>query len=162
MKTRTLYLIFLIAVTCTLILSAFSLKNYNNKIAAGDDWCSHPPRPGLEKLKEVKTSRPWFKVYDVGNNVYAIDEPYNWEETIAYLIVGKKKALLFDTGMGLDTISLVVKELTKLPVVVLNSHTHPDHIGGNSEFSNVLAMNTAYTRVNAARGIICRYPIPGC
>jgi glyoxylase-like metal-dependent hydrolase (beta-lactamase superfamily II) len=117
-----------------------------------EDWCAKPLRLGLEKLKEIKTSRSWFKVYDVGQNTYAIEEPYNWEETISYLILGKDKALLFDTGMGLDTISLVVKELTKLPILVLNSHTHPDHIGGNNEFNNILAMDTRYTRTNAANG----------
>jgi len=116
------------------------------------NWCNHPLRPGLEKLKEVKTSRPWFKVYDVGNGTFAICEPYNWEETISYLIIGQKRALLFDSGMGLDSISLVVKSLTGLPVIVLNSHTHPDHIGGNTEFGNVYAMNTGYTRFNAAHG----------
>jgi len=56
--------------------------------------------------------------------------------------------------MGLDTISRVVRELTKLPVVVLNSHTHPDHIGGNTEFSDILAMDTRYTRNNAAHGYL--------
>lgn len=117
-----------------------------------DSWCDKPLWPGLEKLKGIKTQRHWFRVYDVGNHTFAIDEPYNWEETIAYLIVGKDRALLFDTGMGLDSISLVVKEVTSLPVIVLNSHTHPDHIGGNSEFSQVLAMNTAYTKKNAANG----------
>jgi len=118
------------------------------------NWCDHPLRPGLSQLHEIKTSHPWFKVYAVGHHTYAIVEPYNWEETIAYLIIGSKKALLFDTGMGLDSISPVVKQLTKLPIWVLNSHTHPDHIRGNYEFSHILAMNTAYTRQNAANGYI--------
>lgn len=117
-----------------------------------DSWCNHPLRPGLSKLKEVKTTRPWFKVFDMGHGVYAIDEPYNYEETIAYLILGNKKALLFDTGMGMDSISLVVKQLTHLPIIVLNSHTHFDHIGGNYEFGHLLAMNTAYTRQHAQNG----------
>lgn len=66
-------------------------------------WCSHPLRQGLKLLKEIKTSRPWFKVYDVGAHVYAIDEPYNYEETIGYLVLGSKRALLFDTGMGMNS-----------------------------------------------------------
>lgn len=140
-------IIFLIFIFPTLSFNLFSPK-----APPDESWCDRLPRRGLEKLVEIKTSRPWFKVYNVGHNTYAIDEPYNWEETIGYLILGKDKALLFDTGMGLDSISLVVKELTRLPVTVLNSHTHPDHIGGNSEFGHVLAMNTKYTRINAARG----------
>lgn len=112
--------------------------NFQDTKPTVTNWCDKPLRSGLEKLKEIKTSRPWFKVYDVGHDTYAIDEPYNWEETIAYLILGKNKALLFDTGMGMDSISLVVKELTKLPVCVLNSHTHQDHIGGNYELPKYL------------------------
>ena len=64
------------------------------------------------------------------------------------MILGREKALLFDTGNGIGKISEVVNELTILPVVVLNSHTHFDHIGGNSEFRDILAMDTDYTRNN--------------
>lgn len=136
----------------TTILSLVSFTACCQTTSKVDSWCNKPLRAGLERFKAVKTSRPWFKVFDVGQHTYAIDEPYNWEETIAYLIIGKNKALLFDTGMGLDTISSLVRELTSLPVAVLNSHTHPDHIGGNSEFNDVLAMDTKYTRANAANG----------
>lgn len=116
------------------------------------NWCDKPLRPELKKLREVQTKRKWFKVYTVGANVYAIIEPNNFEEVISYLVLGKQKALLFDTGMGLDSISPLVKELTPLPVTVFNSHTHFDHIGGNHEFDNILAMNTNYSRTNAANG----------
>jgi glyoxylase-like metal-dependent hydrolase (beta-lactamase superfamily II) len=116
------------------------------------NWCNKQIRPELKKLTEIKTKRKWFKVYNVGSNVYAIIEPYNYQEVISYLILGKEKALLFDTGMGLDSISPLIKELTLLPIVVLNSHTHYDHIGGNYEFSYILAMNTDFTKNNAANG----------
>ncbi len=117
-----------------------------------DSWCNQKPRAQFANLKEVPTTRAWFKVYKVGDNVWAMVEPYNYQEVISYLIVGKEKALLFDTGMGLDTISALVKELTSLPVVVLNSHTHYDHIGGNAEFDSILALNTPYTIHNAQFG----------
>ena len=116
------------------------------------NWCDHPSRPGLEKLKEIKTAHTWFRVFDVGDSVYALTEPYQSQEVVSYLILGKDSALLFDTGMGLDPISDLVRELTKLPVLVLNSHTHPDHVGGNHEFEEVLAMSTDYTDANARNG----------
>ncbi len=115
-------------------------------------WCAVPIRQEYSALKEIPTSRKWFKVYDVGDSVYAIYEPYSFQEAISYLILGRQKALLFDTGNGIDTISQLVKELTRLPIMVLNSHTHYDHIGGNADFENVLAMDTAYTQENAENG----------
>jgi glyoxylase-like metal-dependent hydrolase (beta-lactamase superfamily II) len=154
MKIRNCYRFFVAILFVATMFSTISFSAYCQATSSVNNWCSKPLRPGLEKLKEIKTSKPWFKVYDMGHDIYAIDEPYNWEETIAYLILGKDKALLFDTGMGLDTISTVVKELTQLPVMVLNSHTHPDHIGGNNEFSYILAMNTKYSRINAANGYL--------
>lgn len=116
-------------------------------------WCDQELRAQFASLKKVSTSQEWFKVYEVGNGVYAIAEPYNFQEIISYLIIGSEKALLFDTGMGLSSIATVVKELTQLPVTVLNSHTHYDHIGGNFEFDRVLAMNMAYTQNRADHGM---------
>ena len=52
--------------------------------------------------------------------------------------------------MGLAPIRPVVEELTGLPVVVLNSHTHYDHMGGNAEFETILALDSDYGRHNAA------------
>jgi glyoxylase-like metal-dependent hydrolase (beta-lactamase superfamily II) len=98
----------------------------------------------------VAVTSDWFEVYVVGDGVWAIYEPLQWQEVISYLVVGTDRVLLFDTGMGIAPISDVVAELTDLPVVVLNSHTHMDHIGGNADFDAILAMDTDYTRQRAA------------
>lgn len=118
-----------------------------------DLWCDQTMRAQFASLKEVVTTQDWFRVYEVGNGVFAIAEPYNFQEVISYLIIGSEKALLFDTGMGLSSIVSLVKELTELPVTVLNSHTHYDHMGGNHEFDRVLAMNLPYTRNRADKGM---------
>ncbi len=81
--------------------------------------------------------------------MFAIYEPHQAEETIGYLITGTKRALLFDTGMGISDIKRVTTELTKLPIIVLNSHTHDDHVGGNWEFETIYGMDTDFTRANA-------------
>jgi glyoxylase-like metal-dependent hydrolase (beta-lactamase superfamily II) len=87
-------------------------------------------------------------VYAADSGVYAITEPYQFQEVISYLILGTDRALLFDTGLGIGSISAVVRELTSLPVSVLNSHTHYDHVGGNAEFDHILARDTPYTDAN--------------
>jgi len=113
------------------------------------DWCRPLPRPEYKNLERVAVSDPWFEVYRPAANVFAIYEPHQAEEVISYLIVGKNKALLFDTGMGISDIKKVTAELSKLPIVVLNSHTHDDHVGGNWQFETIYGMDTDFTRKNA-------------
>ena len=113
------------------------------------EWCRALPRPEYKSLERVKVSDPWFEVYKPAPGVFAIYEPHQSEETIGYLITGTKRALLFDTGMGISDIKKVTEELTTLPVVVLNSHTHDDHVGGNWQFRTVYGMDTDFTRQNA-------------
>jgi glyoxylase-like metal-dependent hydrolase (beta-lactamase superfamily II) len=113
------------------------------------EWCRPLPRPEYKALERVSISDPWFEVYKVAPGVFAIYEPHQSEETISYLIAGEKKAILFDTGMGISDLKKVVGELTSLPIVVLNSHTHDDHVGDNWQFATVYGMDTDFTRKNA-------------
>src|SRR5690242_2915013 len=113
------------------------------------EWCKPLPRPEYRTLLRIPVSDPWFEVYRVAPGTFAIYEPHQAEEVISYLIIGTKQALLFDTGMGIADIHKVVRQLTSRPVVVLNSHTHNDHVGGNSLFPFVFGMDTAFTRANA-------------
>jgi glyoxylase-like metal-dependent hydrolase (beta-lactamase superfamily II) len=118
------------------------------------EWCKKLPRAAYSKLERVPVTDPWFEVYKIRPGVFAIYEPHQLEEVISYLIIGDEKtggdkALLFDTGMGISNIQAVVAGLTKLPVSVVNSHTHNDHVGDNWRFSEVYGMDTDFTRTNA-------------
>src|SRR5579862_459119 len=113
------------------------------------DWCRALPRPEYKTIERVSISDPWFEVYQPAQGVFAIYEPHQAEETISYLIVGEKRALLFDTGMGISDLQKVIAQLTELPIVVLNSHTHNDHVGDNWQFSTIYGMDTDFTRQNA-------------
>ncbi len=130
-------------ILCILGLSILSCKQKAENFDG--DWCNHEIRLEFQELDEISVNSKWFKVHEVGEKVYAISEPYNYEEVISYLILGSEKALLFDTGNGLDSLSKVVNELTNLPLIVLNSHAHYDHIGSNYEFSNILSLKSDYT-----------------
>jgi glyoxylase-like metal-dependent hydrolase (beta-lactamase superfamily II) len=113
------------------------------------EWCRALPRPEYKTLERVLATDTWFEVYKVAPGVFAIYEPLQAEEVISYLIVGHKQALLFDTGMGMGDIRKVTAKLTARPVVVLNSHTLDDHVGGNWQFAFVYGMDTDFTRTNA-------------
>lgn len=54
-----------------------------------------------------------------------------------YLLEGEDSALLIDTGYGSGNLSCLVKGLTEKPIIVVNTHYHPDHAGGNGEFEKV-------------------------
>lgn len=113
------------------------------------EWCRQLPRPAYAALEKVSTPDPWFEVYKIRPGVFALYEPHQSEEVISYLILGTKKALLFDTGMGISNIRKLVEGLTSLPVSVLNSHTHNDHVGDNWRFDDIYGMDTDFTRTNA-------------
>ena len=112
-------------------------------------WCKPLPRPEYKSLERVSIADPWFEVYKVASDTFAIYEPHQSEEVISYLILGHDKALLFDTGMGISDIRAVVTQLTRLPVTVLNSHTHNDHVSGNWQFDTIYSMDTDFSRQNA-------------
>src|ERR1700683_5458402 len=104
------------------------------------DWFKQLPRPQYKTLERVPSADPWFEVYKVAPGVFAIYEPHQFEEVISFLILGDKRAVLFDTGLGISDIKRVVTALTPLPITVLNSHTHNDHVGDNWEFDDIYGM----------------------
>ncbi|MFZ0814385.1 MAG: MBL fold metallo-hydrolase [Candidatus Sulfotelmatobacter sp.] len=134
----TLFLTMLLAICLTPSLAAQQAE-----------WCKKLPRPAYSKLERIPSADAWFEVYKIRPGVFAIYEPRQLEEVISYLILGSNKAVLFDTGMGISNIQAVVAGLTKLPVSVVNSHTHNDHVGDNWRFSDIYGMDTDFTRTNA-------------
>jgi glyoxylase-like metal-dependent hydrolase (beta-lactamase superfamily II) len=68
---------------------------------------------------------------------------------LAAVIPCGERVLLFDTGMGIGDLRALTSNLTTLPVTVLNSHTHNDHVGDNWQFDTVYGMDTEFTRQNA-------------
>lgn len=81
--------------------------------------------------------REWFTVEEIDAETYAISEYRHWEETHCYLLCGAEKAILIDTGLGIANIKKVVDRLTSLPVTVITTHVHWDHIGGHKYFDDI-------------------------
>lgn len=76
----------------------------------------------------------WYndiKVKKLSNTTYRMTNPTREH---MFLIVGKEKAALIDTGGGYGDLPGILKSLTDLPIILLNTHGHPDHIGGNGFF----------------------------
>jgi glyoxylase-like metal-dependent hydrolase (beta-lactamase superfamily II) len=122
---------------------------FTNALADPEKFCDRLPRSAYSNFEKSNISTDWFEVYEVETDVWAIYEPFQWQEVISYLIIGRDSALLFDTGNGIDNIKAIVDQLTDKPVQVLNSHSHFDHIGGNYQFREILSPSTIFSVANS-------------
>ncbi len=137
--------------TAVVTAPAMNNEKVQNRGADKDNWWDKLPRPEWSAYKKIPQSEDWFEVYLIDEGIYAIYEPGQFEEVMSFLIVGEDMALLFDTGLGIGNIRTVVDQLTEQNVVVLNSHTHYDHIGGNHLFDTIYGTSLPYT-TNRAKG----------
>jgi len=51
-----------------------------------------------------------------------------------FLLFGKEKAALIDTGMNAPDAKELAEGVTDLPLILINTHGDPDHISGNGAF----------------------------
>jgi glyoxylase-like metal-dependent hydrolase (beta-lactamase superfamily II) len=76
----------------------------------------------------------WFQTRELHAGVWLVAEP---SHVNSWLVAGRERAVLLDTGLGIAPIRPVVEQLTDRPVSVLNTHAHFDHVGGNREFEEI-------------------------
>ena len=55
-------------------------------------------------------------------------------ESVCYVVCGRDRAAVIDTVNGKEDLHALVREITDLPLVVINTHGHCDHIWGNVFF----------------------------
>jgi len=70
----------------------------------------------------------------IADGIYLINE---FDGTNCYLLVGSEKALLIDTGTGFCDMKAAVRQITDLPLTVIATHGHVDHIGGAGQFGEI-------------------------
>lgn len=102
----------------------------------------------------MKEMENWFTVEQIDSTTYAISEYKHWEETHCYLLLGTKCGVLIDTGLGVQNIKNVVNGLTLLPILVLTTHIHWDHIGGHSYFKDFAVYESEIEWISE------KFPIP--
>ena len=59
---------------------------------------------------------------------------YEQRTATMYLVCGTEKACLIDTAFGLGDLKEIAEQLGHLPVTVVNTHGHSDHVLGNQRF----------------------------
>lgn len=94
----------------------------------------------------------YFVVEELDPRTFAIGEPRYYQANYSYLILGEQQALLFDAGSGTRSLRSVVESLTDLPVTVLPSHLHYDHLAGVSGFDRVAMLDLEESRSRTVDG----------
>ena len=115
-------------------------------------WPDALPRAGNQRFSQIDSVSSWFNVYSISDGTFALLEPCHDEEAISYLVLGSERAVLIDTGMGIGNIKREVEALTDLPVAVVNTHCHFDHMGDNHQFANVWAFDDIFEVARIEQG----------
>ena len=89
----------------------------------------------------------------LADGLYGYLESRTTECSAVYLLVGTAHAILFDAGTGLDDVHGMVLAITELPVTVVLSHWHHDHVGLAHAFSDVMAWQSIATKMLRSIGI---------
>jgi len=87
----------------------------------------------VKKLHDARY--PYVTIVPIFDNLWALKELGSTN----FLLKGSEKALLIDTAYGLTDYRALTRELVgDLPLLVANSHAHPDHNAGNNRFEAVM------------------------
>ena len=116
------------------------------------NWWDKLPRKIYNSLERVPITQDWFEVYRVLPDIYVFYEPYQYEEAISTLILGEEKAILIDTGCGIGNLKKAVSEVTDMPIMVLNTHAHNDHIAQNYLFDEIAMLDHPWSH-EAQKGL---------
>ena len=83
------------------------------------------------KRKVLRTDYP---VKKIAENTYMISD---FGFANCYLLVGEQKALLIDCGVGIGDLKDAAEKIADKPLVVVGTHGHVDHVGGDGQFDEI-------------------------
>lgn len=99
-----------------------------------DPWNKAIQEDGIVSWLLEQNRKHQFQVIWLKPGVWRIDD---WFSSSCYLIEGRDKALLIDTGLGEGNLAELVTSLTNLPVEVAITHPHGDHMHWVDSFDRV-------------------------
>jgi glyoxylase-like metal-dependent hydrolase (beta-lactamase superfamily II) len=105
----------------------------------------------------------YFVVETIDSSTFAIGEPRYYQGNYSYLILGTQRAVLFDAGTGTRNIVPIVRSLTTLPVTVIPSHLHYDHVGALGRFDSTALLDapSLRARIRDSKLTLGRYEFLG-
>ena len=153
----------------TILLCILSLNISAQDIATplqqlkGKKWFSGAKNCQLDKSAA-------FETYQYNQNTFILrqNKCHHYEAPFIYLLFGEERALLIDTGALVDKekrslatkVQSIMQQRAKqlalskitLPLLVAHSHSHGDHIAGDSQFSGL--KNTEVIKSNDTAALI--------
>ena len=93
----------------------------------------------------------WFATRELDRRVWLVAEPGHVN---SYLVAGRERAALIDSGLGIGDIRATVGSLTDLEVMVANTHHHWDHVEGNAGFSKVAIHELGEENLRAGQDLL--------
>jgi len=111
----------------------------------------------------IKNPQPPIQVHRYDAHTFILRESLcaTYEAPFIYLLVGKTKALLIDTGAVADAktmplaqtvISLLPNEGSRLPLMVVHTHGHLDHRSGDGQFRALPDVEVVPTDLESVKG----------
>jgi hydroxyacylglutathione hydrolase len=131
------------------------------------EYRRHGPEPAVLPKPTVPVVGRWIDDYYVVEAIdattIAIGEPRYYQGNYSYLIIGAERAVLFDAGTGTRDIVPIVRSLTRLPITVIPSHLHFDHVGALGRFDRtaLLDLSSLHARIRDSRLTLQRYEFLG-
>jgi len=75
----------------------------------------------------------WYDIEEILPGVVRVNDG---DIDTSYIVRCCQRTAVIDTGMGIGDLAAVVAEVAPAKPLVINTHAHPDHYGGNYQFSD--------------------------
>ncbi len=114
-----------------------------------------------QKVLAAQDSVVMFRSAKIDKNITRIK---NCVGDLMYLVEGKDRVALIDTGIGVGDLKAYVQNLTDKPITVILTHGHVDHASGSAQFDEVYmnakdnALFREHTAIENRKGYIGMNP----